>query len=670
MKVPGLLLLTLFITSSSIFCSPEKDSLYHALSQESRPVLKANIHTRLGNAYIYENGDSARKHYFSSLKYYSGKNDTLTAASLRSIAMSHIIENRLDSAILYSLEALDLYKQLKDSLSIAFINNNLGLLHINLDKYQEGAEYLIEALSNKESLRGQYPLKKLDIAGTKLNIGIALHTLEKYDKAIEYYEQAIQSYYAQEDTLKARQCEMQMANVYFDLKNYDKAEPIFRQLIADHIFENDNYSRAKLLNNLGSLLVEINKGGDEAEQILNEAYELNMAQNNKRSAAKNKNNIAQIYLQRGQYKRAISHANIAFQLAEKSSAIHSKSVSSQILADAFSALGQFKQSSKYYKMHADLEDEYFSVEKNRIVSEMEAKYNSEKKQQEIESLNAQQQIKDLKLQQKTSANRLISFSLLVTVIVLFIFIYFLRKVSKQSRLLDKQNAKLAELNNGLQKMFAIISHDLRNFVNGFKNAGNLLAHYQKKGAQEKLTDLSEKLTNNSQRLDELLDNLLNWGLSQSGLYELQKQDINTYGLINKQIELIEDLARMKEVKIINDIPASHISNFDPDNLTFIIRNLLSNALKFTQQGQIRFYIQEKNIIKIEDSGIGMPAEKLQSLFTIEKGNSTKGTAGEKGTGLGLKLVNDFVILNGAKLSVESEIEKGTCFCIDLNNERL
>lgn len=662
------LLLSLFIACSSVYCSPEQDSLNHALQQESDPTIKANLHIKLGNTFVYDNGDSARKHYLSSLAYYSGINDTLTAASLRSIAMSLIIENNLDSAIFYSLEALSIYEQLDDSLSVAFINNNLGLLHINLDMYQKGTEYLIQSLLFKEKLAGQYSLKKLNIASTELNIGIALHTLEKYDKAIEYYEQAKQSYFAQNDTIKTSQCDMQIANAYYDQEDYEKSEPIYRQLIADQIFENDSYSRAKLLNNLGSLLVEQKINDNEAKQFLNEAYELNLAQNNLRSAAKNKNNIARIFLKQKQYSTAIIHANIAFKLAEKSDAISSKSNASNILGDSYAALGEFEKSSKYYKMHADLEDEHFSIEKNRIVSDMEAKYDSEKKQQQIEALNAQQQIKDLELKQKTFANILVTIGLLAVILTLFVIVYFLRKVNKQRHLLDAQNAKLIELNNGLQKMFAIISHDLRNFVNGFKNAGNLLAHYQRKDEQEKLIDLSEKLTINSQRLDGLLDNLLNWGLSQSGLYELQKQKINTSKLVNKQIELIEDIAKIKEIKIINDIPESHVSNFDRDNFTFIIRNLLSNALKYTQKGQIRFYIQETNKLLIEDSGTGMPAEKVDSLFSVKKGNSTKGTAGEKGTGLGLKLVNDFAILNDAKISVESEIDKGTVFCIELHNE--
>lgn len=669
MKIPVLLLSFLF-TCHNTFCFPEHDSLYNALKQESNPEKQAAIHQQIGNFWVYDNGDSARKHYISSLAYYSGKNDTLKAACLRSIAMSLIIENNLDSAIHYSLGALEVYKKIKDSLSIAHIENNLGLLHINIDQYEKGTEYLIEALSYKESLSYKYPPKKLDIASTELNIGIALNTLGKYDRAIDYYKLAQENYFVQEDTAKVWRCEMQIANAWYEKGDYEKAEPIYRDLLSKESFANDPVSRASLLHNFATLLYNKGNNDAEAEQILNEAYELNIAQKNKRSAAKNKNNIAEIYLSQAKYNSVIEHAKMAFKLADEANSVSSKSTASRNMADAYAALGKYKDASIYYKMHAELNDEHFTVEKNRIVSEMEAKYDSEKKQQQIETLNAQQEIKDLNLKQKTTANILVTIALLMTLLLLFIIVFFLRKVNKQKQLLNEQNAKLIELNNGLQKMFAIISHDLRNFVNGFKNAGKLIGYYQKKGEQEKLHKLSEKLNSNSQRLDVLLDNLLNWGLSQSGLYELNKQEIHTSNLVNKQIEMVDDVAKIKGISLINDIPESHICNFDNDNLTFIIRNLLSNALKFTAKGEVRFYIQEKNKIMIQDSGTGMSEEKVDSLFTIEKGNSTLGTSGEKGSGLGLKLVNDFVILNGAKLSVASKPNKGTCFCIDLNNEQL
>lgn len=661
--------LLLMLVKISVVSQNERDSLYLLIKQESNLKKKAIIHSNLANSFLYENRDSARHHYFKSIDLYDKEqNQLFTGSVYKNIGMSFIFDNKLDSGIYYMEKSLTIYQALHDTLNTAYIYNNLGLLHINIDDNQKGVEYLILALRYKEGLINKHPIEKLDLGGTQLNIGIAFQNLYDLEKAVDYYHRAMESYVLQKDSKGVSRAKMQLANGYYEQKRLKKAEELYRELIIDSLFTSNLTAKTKLYNNFGALLSD-KKEYKEAIQILNDAYKLNIANENIRSAVKNLNNIAFIYYRLGNRKKVIEVAEKALGMADECGSPPLKITALDLLSDTYDQLGNKTKAIHYFKQLSELKDTVYDIEKNRVITEIETKYSSEKKQQQIEFLNAQQRIQELEIRQKTDLNRWITIGLILLSSILVILIFTIRKIQKQKRLLDKQNVQLAELNSGLHKMFAIVTHDIRNFINGFKSVGSLLAFYIRTDKREKLNSLSDKLALNSERLDELLDNLLNWAVAQSGLYKPKKTAINLFEIVNSQINLVKDLAEVKGVKIVNRISAKQVIHFDYDNLNFIIRNLLSNAIKYTKEGVITFSFKkqgETGELIVEDTGVGLENDKLQTIFTYQKNSSEKGTDGEKGSGLGLKLVNDFVTLNNAKIKAESKLGKGTRFIIVLN----
>lgn len=168
----------------------------------------------------------------------------------------------------------------------------------------------------------------------------------------------------------------------------------------------------------------------------------------------------------------------------------------------------------------------------------------------------------------------------------------------------------------------------------------------------------------------LLENLLTWAHFQRGTIKVKPKEFKLKELIDLILELYIKIAEKKNIQIICNINNNLLIEADPDLIIIMIRNLLTNALKFTNVGGKIFISADLKgnelELKISDTGIGMPEEKLQSLFDIKKVKSEKGTAGEKGSGLGLILVKEIVDFHKGKIRVESELGKGTTFIISLS----
>lgn len=647
-----------------IFCNVIIINAQDNLSQKNSEIRVADSLFNAGNKYLSSNLDSARLLFRKSWNIYSRKSDKLkTALSNKHIGITFAFENAFDSAANYMQKSLDIYTQLNDSLNQAFMFNNLGIIHTNNDKYHKGLKFLLKSLKLKEKLAYKIPAKKIDIASTQLNIGINFHNLYKTDKAKEYYLKGKNSYQLQNSKFGVAKAEMQLANLHYELKENKEAYKLYNDIIKSRVFEGNNYTLAKLYNNYGTLLM-IMKLYSKSKEILNKAYELNIKIGNERSAIKNLNNYSDICYRVADYKQAIKVSQKSYKMAISNKSIRSQMVAAKTLAQSYKNTGDYKSASKYFEIHNSLKDSVYTVENNRTISELEKKYETEKKEQHIKALSTEKKLKEAELEHKSKINTISFIAIVFLVIVLVFAAVINRIIRKQKRLLNKQNNELKRLNDNMQKMFAIISHDLKNLISGFKGSGSLISFYNFRKDTEKLESLSEKLSVNSTRMESLLDNLLNWALAQDGFYSPVKEKINSHDIVNTQIDLVKDIASQKDVVIRNNIPSDLSIDFDKNNFSFIVRNILSNAIKFNKNGEVVFSAACENgntSIFIEDDGVGMEDDVKNMLFTVNKGKSNKGTAGESGTGLGLKLVQDFINLNDAKINVESKPDEGTKF---------
>ena len=225
--------------------------------------------------------------------------------------------------------------------------------------------------------------------------------------------------------------------------------------------------------------------------------------------------------------------------------------------------------------------------------------------------------------------------------------------------------ELKNLNQTKDKFFSIISHDLKNPFNTFIGFSGLILQNIETISQEKIIEFTKLIHDGAVQSYDMMQNLFDWVSSQKGTIEPNKVEIDLPGLINSIIKLFASEARKKEIelRLISNSGFKFVSDIDIINT--ILRNLVSNALKFTEnKGHIDIsFSKTKDSVQfhIEDNGVGIPKEKQSQLFNVLTNKSTKGTNHEKGTGLGLVLCSEFVEVLGGKIWVESEEKKGSRF---------
>jgi len=236
--------------------------------------------------------------------------------------------------------------------------------------------------------------------------------------------------------------------------------------------------------------------------------------------------------------------------------------------------------------------------------------------------------------------------------------------NQKSEILNK-NAELNELNVAKDKFFSIIAHDLRNPFNAIIGLTDILLINLNELDTVKLQKTLENIKGSSQQAHELLENLLLWARTQTGTISYKPESFDLKEQVVESIELLAVQAARKNISIITDFDNKSLISGDINMMSTIIRNLLTNALKFTpRNGEICAGIFQNNgycILSIKDNGVGIPADKLEYLFSIDTAHKTKGTDQEPGTGLGLILCKEFIEKHGGYLEVESEPGKGSEF---------
>jgi signal transduction histidine kinase len=236
--------------------------------------------------------------------------------------------------------------------------------------------------------------------------------------------------------------------------------------------------------------------------------------------------------------------------------------------------------------------------------------------------------------------------------------------------LYRQSIELLNLNLQKDKFFSIIAHDLKGPLGGFMGMTELLAEEMPNMETVEIQEYLGQLRDASVNLFRLLENLLQWARLKQGAIPFHPETIQFQTLANECVGILQESAKNKNIKIVLDI-SDHLTVFADNNmLQTIVRNLVSNALKFTpKNGTV--YLSAKSLndkgveISVRDTGIGMSSEMIGSLFNPGARNGRPGTDGEASTGLGLLLCKEFVEKMGGKIQVESEEEQGSVFSFNI-----
>jgi PAS domain S-box-containing protein len=247
------------------------------------------------------------------------------------------------------------------------------------------------------------------------------------------------------------------------------------------------------------------------------------------------------------------------------------------------------------------------------------------------------------------------------------------ELAAQADNLRKINNELERLNRTKDKFFSIIAHDLRNPFHAIIGFSELLTKEYHTMDDQQRKGLLELINVSSEGAFNLLENLLQWARTQTDKIKYSPENLDVNEIIASTISLLSITAEKKHIRLTNTVDAKTMVYADKNMINTVIRNLISNAVKFTGNGGeviIGADVKDKMVeLRISDTGVGMSKESLGKLFRIDMYHSTTGTSGETGTGLGLVICKEFIEKHGGKIKVESEERKGSTFSFTLPKKK-
>jgi len=604
------------------------------------------------------------------------KTDTGRARIYTALAWSNRVDS-VNTALQYSKVAIEIYEKYRMQYEANVLCNRLGILYRNKGDYNTALENFYNVLNSQDSINSAN-----EIAYAYNNISDIYNRLEKFEKAHQFAQLAT-DLFSKSGNLKGLAYTINLrGEIYRNEKDYKTALELFRKALSIRIKINHRDGMAASYYNIGECFFEMNMP-DSALR----AYEISTDIFKKagfKHFGYNYIGFGKYYMLLGDYKQALQNLHTAYEISNKLNNPNMGFKAAGYLRKVYAHLGDFKNAYYYQTIEVEIIDSLIRKEYLNKITTLELNYNFEQKIKisEIEKIRNNAIYEGKLLQQKiiTLGLAIIIFSVIVFVVILYRnyqkvshlhsnLMLSTKKIESQKRAIEEKNIELQQLNATKDKFFSIIAHDLRNPFNGIIGLSSILHSNMRKMETENIEQLLESINEAAIGAHKLLENLLEWSLAQTGNIVYMPSEIKIRYSVVDIISMTSTIQENKKIKIYNEIPEDLEILADINMMHTILRNIIMNALKFTpSEGQI--WIRSRRInnevyIVIEDTGVGIPQEKLETLFDISKRNSTPGTNLEKGTGLGLLLCKEFVIKHNGRMEVESELDKGTKISIIL-----
>ncbi|SNS45433.1 Signal transduction histidine kinase [Belliella buryatensis] len=563
-----------------------------------------------------------------------------------------------DSAQTYYQEAIALAKKIGHKELLAQNINRLGVYYRNMNLQEEALKMYEEAL--EVSLESG---ESIQIGHSLNNIGQMYFYRDYFDEALDYYSQAEQKFLEVNDLNGLGYNYTGVSLVLSELGRYrealekiDKAIEIRESLNQNRQVIVSRFNKADILMSLGNYA--------EAEQDIQKLYDYGLEYDKVR-AINALEKLVELNIKKGDINQAIRYAQLAENLNQEKPNSESMIEIYQMMNQVYYNRGDTLMSTKYQNL-LQAERNNLKAEKTKIYL---AGLTIKNQKNEIEFLNRQQTL--IQQNERFKAYLLVGLFIGILMISIAYFVVYrsLKKEKNSLKLLSDQKAKieqqaeeLARLNQVKDKIFSILAHDLKGPLNSLSGLVKLIQEDDL--TKEEFTSYIPIIAQNLGNNNILLENLLAWSRSQMQGLEVHSTLLRLNDLIQKNIEFLYHSGYYKGQIMINEVDESMIAIGDKNMIEIVVRNLLTNALKFTKQNDqiiVSAFVKHGKItIKVSDEGVGIMRKNLARLFGTEF-FTTPGTHQEKGTGIGLILTKELIQINKGKIWVESEYGAGSTF---------
>ena len=541
--------------------------------------------------------------------------------ALKYHALYYWVNGNYEQAMVYAIEMLKVFEGTSDKLGLSQAYNLLGLIYHRSNDLDKAERYYLKALAVRQSAGF-----KKDVAYSYNSLGALCLNQAKYDEAIAYFHKSLEIRKQINDVEALSQSYGNLAATYLAKKEYAKSLEYFQQVF-------------QLLKN----------------------------SNNKYRIADNLSALGEVYIHLKNYRLADSCLLKAETLAK---GMRHK----EVLVDTYGRLrllensrSRFKSAMDYSELMHSYKDSIYNEKKVKQIAEVEALYESEKKDRKIFALEQQERLQNIKETYFLMG--------LFVIVLTFLIIYLLqrshnKKIGSFSKIQKSLILKLQETDQLKSKFFANISHEFRTPLS------LILAPVEEKLLSGNLINADKEsftlIRRSATRLLSLINQLLDLSKLEAGKMELRVQKGNLKTFIAELAASFDSLADHREIRFLKCFAADFEESwYDRDKLEKIINNLLSNAFKFTSPGgTVELTVStlsgsEELNLRVADTGKGIPPEDLPNIFSPFFQSKYTADDGQPGTGLGLSLVHELVKLYGGSISLESILNVGTAFFVTL-----
>lgn len=582
----------------------------------------------------------------------------------------------------------------------ALVYKELAYLHLFAGNYKLASEKFNLAMQQAQLLQDE-----IILADCFLGLGNIANATGNLQVAINHYLQALKTFEKNNDIDGLNSTYIALAELYSKQNNLNKA--IEFNIKAVNLLQDNKQKirQVSLIENIAKLYFKQNQL-PESRQYYFKALEMFKEMNNKAGESISLKNIGEVYYEMNKYDSALVYfqkslklarsfdakpliasnlINIGscyykmklFDLSEKSyleviklASENNLSIELEKAYDGislvYSAINKQQTTHRFNNINSSIKDSLYNDSTFKKIADLQLQFEVQAKKNQLELLEKDKTINELELLRERQIKLYLQAIIALLFVLIIGTIYFNILNSRKNQILKRQNEELKQLNNVKDRFFTIISHDLRN------NLATMRLYFDIIGKGSNTTDqslITRQISESVENTIDLLENLLVWASNEIKGIPLKIEKLDLYQMIEDNINMLMANASNKEIILINELDFDTFALGDKNTVNLVIRNLLNNAIKFTPFGGevIVKHKIKNNYIEIEvcDNGIGISKEKQANLFTQYATSSTKGTANEKGTGLGLMLCKEFIEKNNGKIWVRSNEKKGTCFTFTL-----
>lgn len=578
----------------------------------------------------------------------------------------------LDSTIEAMESAMIHFEDVGDTMSANIVRETMGAIHQSTGDQNFAMESFEEMLRMAERSKDRER-----IARAKINIANVLMEKKEFPRAYRFFKDALAISEAlllenKNASIKAELplLYVQLGKCCQELNREEEALGYFNQAIALGKSTGNVEDRSYAYTNIGALYGK-KKDWTKAVDFHLKAFEEFDSMNNDFGKAVQYNNLGNLYLEKGDLRQADSYLEKGLKIAESSKSKEQVKDAYLSLSKSAEKKGDLNKAWEYYQKYEFVKDSLQREEKIRQLALLEGRYKTEKQEAEIQKLEKANALNALEItRQKNIRNVTMAGTGLLLLLVLGAWQRYIFQQQKEKARIDKERVtQLEKLDQLKDEFLANTSHELRTPLNGIIGIADSLCDGVAGALPPDAVNNLNMISSSGRRLSSLVNDILDFSKIKTNELQLQLQPVDIFAASDVVLALSQPLAAGKNLSLVNEVPRDlPFAQADENRLQQILHNLIGNAIKFSEEGQVKVSAKEvgdRLEISVSDTGIGIDPGKYESIFQPFQQADGSTVRAYGGTGLGLTITKQLVELHGGTIEVTSERGKGSIFTFSL-----